>query len=64
MSWDTFYDPHPPTLYAQFPRSDVLELILTNQGKWIGMGFHAGTHTDVHMNGRFVSLTRITSTKS
>ena len=64
MSWDTFHDPHPPTLYDQFPRADVLELVLTNQGKWIGMGHHAGIRADVHMNGRFVNLTRITSNKS
>jgi len=64
MSWDTFYDPHPPTLMQQYWLADTCFFVITSTGRWIGWGYNKERDVDVHMNGRFVNLTRITSNKS
>lgn len=65
MTWDTFYDPHPPTLHQQYPQADIVFFVLvTRKHQWVGWGWNYSRAAIVHMNGRFVNLTRITSNKS
>jgi hypothetical protein len=57
---------HAPgeTLFQQYWLADVYFFVLTKQGRWIGWGYSESTEANVHMNGQFVDLTRITSQKT
>jgi hypothetical protein len=50
--------------WEQFWLADIVYCVLTKQGKWVGWGYNSDRKVNVHMNGWFVDLARITSQKT